>query len=83
MREKSRRMKSKTRVVTNKNSTHPVWQDDVVRRNQQGVITPCVSPVPFASPFRMQQRSNIISSDFLEMINKVVEESVKRHTEVD
>ena len=86
MREKSRRMKSKTRVITNTNSTPPIWQDDVVRSNQQGVaVTPSASSVfkPFASPFRMQQNPNHIGSDFLEMISKVVEESVRRHTRVD
>ena len=83
MREKSQRMKSRTRVVTNRNSTPPIWQDDVVRNNQHGVIgPPHIPPVlkPFTSPIRMQQRSNYINSDFLEMINKAVEESLKRHT---
>ena len=88
MSEKRQRMKEKTRVIINKNAAPPVWQQDAQRNTLQTNGTPnvrgVVPSVPsFVSPFRTNQRPVNFDDDFLEVITKVVEETIKRHAEID
>ena len=68
MKEKSIRMKRKTRVMTNQRETPPVWQPNNSTPNISAGITSRSSVSSFVSPFRSnQQDQNNFSNDFLEV----------------
>ena len=86
MKEKSERIKSRSRVITNRNIP-PVWQNDVSKETQQikqlHGVSRSLQPPPILSPFMARYQQNQTSDDFLEIMAKYVEERMKSHSETD
>ena len=89
MREKIKRMKNKNRVINNQKTSFPVWQmsnaaspqQSLQNVNSNGVYTGSqeYNLTPRRNSNEVKQKSPI-NSDFLEVLNNIVAETVKEHS---